>query len=134
LARRLKQSAATRGLSLLELIVGLFLLSLLILFIFNLYPTVVFASRQSEDKTRADHVAQTYLNRLRAQPFEQLELGIESERIEVDGVPMDVQVEVRRVANSEESVLKSCLVTVEWESRSGPKKRVHEVWVSHVRR
>lgn len=117
-----------------EMIVGLFLLSLLMLVIFNLFPTSLFAVSHSEIKGKADHLAQTYLNRERARPFDELQLGERVESVKVDGIDMTTTIIISQVPGSDENLLKSLKVRVSWQGRSGAKERIHEVWRSRVRK
>lgn len=117
-----------------EFVLGLFLLSFLVLMIFNLFPSSLFAIRHSEARSLADSVAQSYLHRERTRPFDELSLGERRESVELEQTTLDVVITVSQVPDSDPEFLKSIRVEVRWNSRQGSKSVLQELWISRARR
>lgn len=125
---------ARRGLSLVESIVSLLLLTLMLLGLLNLFPGALWANRQAELALQAQNVADRVLEEARSQGFEQLATGkLPAQTIEVNGSSYQAQLEVSAVAGKEVKYLKALRVRVTWTVRGRQQELRREVWVSNVR-
>lgn len=111
-------SRRTRGLSLLETILSIFLLGMVVLVVMQLFPTSFLATRRSEQRAQAARVAEDVLSRQRALPFGQLIVGAtELEPVVSGGVSYAPRVEVFAPEGANPDKLNGIRVTVNWQER-----------------
>lgn len=125
------------GFSLLEAILAITTLAVVLILVFNLFPTSLWAMRKAEHRMQADTMARTLLNEYRAMPFSRLtELTLEPPQAlppqrgagEVDFYPV---IEVRRVGDTPPERLVELRVTIDWSSR-GQGQIVQSLYVSKL--
>lgn len=116
-----------RGLSLGEVLVASALLSLLVVSLANLFPSVVVALRSSDQQQQAYALAQDGLEAAAARPFASLALGpLPLPEIPARGVHT-LAVTVSAVSGYPPEHLKRVTATVSWTARSGPRTIIQEV-------
>lgn len=120
-----------RGVAIAETLVAIFLLALLILVVFNLFPTTVMANRQGSERLQALSVAQTALSEARNRPFESLVVGSASSYpdTKADGLVFHTLVKVLPPERGDGTRLKILEVAVSWTSRQGHRSLVERLWV-----
>lgn len=130
------------GFSLLETILATFILSLITMAVFNIFPSSVMAVKRGEMELEADSIAQQILEERRAIPFEDLTLGdstmldvvvagtIFKSRVKVSNVPAPAT-EPNPPTNVD--FLKSVRVTVEWVHSGKSHQMVREAWIVSVK-
>lgn len=124
-----------RGLSLLETVLSVFILSLVVLLLFELLPTSLLAVRRAEQRQLAGHLAASLIAERMATPFQSLPLGIEPlDPIVSEGIEFTPTIEVFRLPDYEPEKLKGVRVTVTWRERGKSWTVQREVLVSGVRR
>lgn len=124
-----------RGLSLMEIIVSMFVLGMVMIALFNLYPTSVLAVRRAEQQILANSVARSIVDRSLAGPYSALEVDTTTDLpAEVrEGTTFTPTVAVFDVPGQDVNLIKRLRVTVTWEERGVQKEVVHEVLVTSLR-
>lgn len=116
-----------RGVTLIESMIALSLLSVLLVVVLNLFPTSMRAIRQTEERQAATDLACSLLEKQAARPFTELTPAPPVELpAEGDFRPT---LEVFRVPDSQEDFLRGLRVTVRW----GDQEVRQELWVTSVR-
>jgi len=120
-----------RGISLAELILCFFLLGLVVVLIFNLYPTSVASVRYSGQRLQANALAESLLQQQLARPFSQLVPGPPQALPGVDGQGTRFQPTLEifpadRPA-TKPGLLMGLRVRVSWVDRQVPHEVVREV-------
>ena len=117
----------------LETIFGLFLLSFLIVMVFNLYPSSLLSVRRAEESVQADLLAQSLLDQSTARPFDQLVIG-ELYQVQQDfkSTRLEATLEVYSVPDAQEELLKRLRVVVAWKARDRDYAVIHECLVPYV--
>lgn len=110
-----------------------FIVSLVIIFLANLFPVTLYALRHSENRTQANLLAQSLLESMRTAPFAQL-AALPPGQVTNDGVVYRFESAVEDVAGADPRFLKRLKVQVRWQARSEEKSLTHEVLVHAVRR
>jgi prepilin-type N-terminal cleavage/methylation domain-containing protein len=129
-ARKLK-----RGLTLIEVIVSLLILSLVLILVLNLFPSSMAAARQGEQIVCADTIASSILDECAGKPYSQLVVGVTYlEERKFDNVVYRPRIEVLEFVGYDPDNLKGLRATVEWDVRGQTRESVHELWVANVRR
>ena len=133
--RRLVERALKRGFSLAETIIASFLVSLVTLAIFNLFPSSAMMVKRGEMALIADSLAHNQLEELRNQPFESLTVGSVAtpEPVTNNGVEYSLQAEILAHPGSDPDALKIARVTVTWSHARKDYSAVGEAWLSSVR-
>lgn len=111
--------------------VAIFLLALLILAVFNLFPTMVLANRQGSERLQALTVAQSTLAELRSRPFDELTVGL-SEVLPAQSLEgIDYLSEFRILAPEEgdPARLRVLEVTVTWEKQKVKRTLTEKLWI-----
>lgn len=120
-----------RGVTLIEAILSLALLSVLVIVVLNLFPTSMRAVRQTEERQTATDLACSWLERQAARPFAELTPGppVELPAQVIDRVEYRPTLEIFRVPDSESKFLRGLRVTVRWRDQTTSG----ELWVTSVR-
>lgn len=126
-----------RGLSLTEMVISLFLMLLLIIFIFELYPMAMSSVRASGQRLQANALADSILADYLARPFETLAPGPQPAMAPVPGRGTTFQPAVTIGEVTETGVdpdeMRSIVVRVRWQDRVA-REVVRTQWRTNVRR
>ncbi|MCA9779972.1 MAG: type II secretion system protein [Candidatus Eremiobacteraeota bacterium] len=107
-----------RALTLLETIVSIFIISMLVLLLMQLFPTSFLAGRRSVQHSEAGRVAEEVLVQKRLLPFHELTSGEENlEGVERNGVLYTRTVTIFELPEANPEKLKGIRVLVNWEER-----------------
>lgn len=121
-----------RGLSATETICSLFLITILVILVINLFPATLLSVRYSEQRLQAEEVAQTVLAREFERPFFELALGEnDRESIQLGGMRYAPRVIVSEDKDS--SSLLHIKVEVRWVFRGQEKMLSRERWRARVK-
>lgn len=127
-----------RGLSIIETVISVFILSMLTILLFNLYPGSVLAARQAEQKQRADRLAQSHLSEVMNRPFSSLPVGYQEHLLPdqtLSGITYVATLNVDALPNGEDpAVARALRVKVEWQERSKNREVTHEIWIAKIPR
>lgn len=117
--------------SIAQTLIAIFLVALLILVIFNLFPTTVLANRQGSERLQASTLAQSALAEARSTPFDKLILGssLTLPEQQVQGVVYQSVLRVLPPDSGDPTRLKVLEVTVEWRSRNVERSLQERLWV-----
>lgn len=123
-----------RGFSLIETILATFVLSLITMAVFNIFPSSVMAVKRGEMELEADSLAQQQLEECRARPFDTLTVGPlpAVAPVTVTGTTFAIRGRVRPVAGSSVDHLKAIEVTVEWTHSAKSHTIIREAWIVSV--
>ena len=122
------------GLTLMETVISLFLVSMVLVLVLNLFPSALAASHRAEQGLQADLLAQTLLNEQQSLAFDRLVIGppVPLPDQSSDGVTYHRSLEIFKVPSSNESFLKGIRATIWWTSQHGDHRLIQEVWMSRV--
>lgn len=114
--------------------ISIFLISMLMILLLNLYPGSVLAVRRAEQIQRADRIAQSILSDGLARPFGSLVIGQVEDMSPVvqAGVTFGRRLEVVAV-DGDPNLIKGLRATVSWDEGL-QRKVVHEVWMPKIPR
>ena len=120
-----------RGISIAETLVAIFLLALLILTVFNMFPTTVLANRQGSERLQAVTVAQSALAEARSRPFGNLTIGmVESLPPRTSGgTQFNAELKVLAPNEGDPDRLKVLEVTVTWQARNIERSIQERLWI-----
>ncbi|HXE73734.1 MAG TPA: hypothetical protein VNO81_13815 [Candidatus Nitrosotenuis sp.] len=124
-----------RGLSLAETILAGFVLSILMIAMFDIFPASAVAVRRAELQLQADAIAQKYLETWRSKDFADLATGPVSPPPEEElykDVVFRPAVEVFTVPGASADYLKGVRVSVSWQYREKTFQITHEAWICNV--
>ena len=122
------------GLSLVETIVALGIVSLVIILVVNLYPSAMATLRHAERLGIADGLAHSLLEEQMARPFSQLTPG-DSKDVdpqELEGITYKCRSEVFKYPDTDEKRLLGLRVTVEWSYGSHKRRIVRESLIHNL--
>ncbi|MEW6277820.1 MAG: hypothetical protein AB1758_04285 [Candidatus Eremiobacterota bacterium] len=126
------------GFTVAETILSAFVLSVVLMALFNIFPSSAMAARTGELQIRADSIAQGHLERLRARPFGSLAIGpvaLSPASEKHSGVTFTSEAEVLRLDSlnppADPDRLKAARVTVRWTFRGRGYRAVHETWIAN---
>lgn len=123
-----------RGISLLETILAGFIISLVTMSVFNIFPTSAMAVKRGEMQLLADSIADRELEQLRVAPFDSFPLGPgpavapESHH----GTTFNTVITIGQVTGSDENVLKRATVVVSWTHSNKNYTSTREAWLVSV--
>ncbi len=123
-----------RGLTLIETIMATFIISLVTMAVFNIFPSSAWTVKRAESELYADSVAMRHLEEQRARPFSELALG-SSESLPDEssaGTTFHAHLEIEEVADSSPEVLKALRVRVQWKHSDREYRLTREAWVVSV--
>ena len=123
-----------RGLTLVEMILAVFLLSEVMMMLFNLYPSSLASVARSDQTVQADLIAQSLLDNAQANPFASLTAGYSQDlpAQTLNGTSYSPHMDVLTVASRDPSLLLSLRVTVSWSVHAILHQTVCETWVVNV--
>jgi type II secretory pathway pseudopilin PulG len=126
----------SRGFSLVETVFAMTVLSLVGLFVLNLFPTASLAVHRAAHELQAEALAQSVLEEMRATPFAAHEPDSSSAlpRRTVEGVDYHPVLEVYVPAGEDAQHLKGLRVTVRWEYARKAHIVAHEAWIANLPR
>ena len=123
-----------RGFSLLESLVSLFLLILAVLFLLNLLPGSLVATRSVECEVTANSLAESALEDARAAGFSQLNLGLRSLPDSVSqGITYHGTLRVFLPTGADARYVRGLRVEYWWEFSGRRRQLVRQVVVSSVK-
>ena len=120
-----------RGVSIAETPIAIFLVALLILVVFNMFPTTVLANRQGSERLQAVTVAQSGLAEARTRRFDLLVVG-SAEALSAKtnrGITYNSELKVLPPDKGDPDRLKVLEVTVTWTSRNVKRSISEKLWV-----
>lgn len=124
-----------RGFSLLETVLATFIMSLITMAVFNIFPSSVMAVKRGEVELQADAIAQQILEEHRAKPFEELVIGpaIALPQVTLGGTVFRPGVRVFEVGSGANAAnpdhLKAVRATVDWTHSSISHSLAREAWI-----
>lgn len=123
-----------RGFSLVETVLATFVLSLITMAVFNIFPSSVMAVKRGEMELEADSLAQQQLEEYRARPFDSLVLGNAPAipPVTVGDTAFAVSTRVAAVPDSDVDHLKAVVVTVDWTHSAKSHTITREAWIVSV--
>ena len=125
----------SRGFSLLEAVLALFLLSLITILLANLLPSSRLTIKKGENRYQAQLLAESVLDRTRAERFDQLALGNTTlDPEERGGTTYQLTREVGTVDGHPADRLLSIKVRVTWREKTGDLELVRETYLANVPR
>jgi prepilin-type N-terminal cleavage/methylation domain-containing protein len=123
------------GFSLIEVIMAVTILGLVIMFIFNLYPSSVLAIRHAEHRLRAVNLAQSILEEKRSGPFSALAAATDLKDVTGDdGVIYHPVYEPFIVLGADPNRLRGIRVTVTWTAQEKQYAISQEAYVCNIQR
>lgn len=127
-----------RGFSLIETIFASLIIALVVLTIFNLFPSAMVAVKRSETQVQAEVLAQSLLEQMRIRPIQQLRdsipLGPITATVRIDGTDYSHTTTITNLSSPPEELLISVKVTVDWRVRNNDYQEIRESWVHAVER
>jgi Tfp pilus assembly protein PilE len=123
-----------RGFTLAETIMAGFVISLVTMALFNIFPTAVMSGKRAEMQLTADSIAEKHLEEMRASDFKTLVIGSDPviAPVKSSGTEYSGQVEILKEPSSSETALKIVRVTVNWSHGNQNYSTVHEAWITDV--
>lgn len=123
-----------RGFTLIETILATFILSLITMAVFNIFPSSVMAVKRGEMELQADSIAQQYLEECRAQPWEELVVGpaVALPQVTSAGTVFRPRLRVLAVPGSDVNHLRAVRVTVDWTHSAKSHSMVRESWIASL--
>ncbi|MBI3927349.1 MAG: hypothetical protein HY319_17560 [Armatimonadetes bacterium] len=123
-----------RAFSLIETVICCFILSLVLLALFHLYPSAAVAIHRGGALMQADIIADSALERAKAMPFDRLAPGEKTvlDPVERVGTTYYPVLEVFEVAGYNSPWLRSLRTTVSWKEGGRQRQVVHEIWVHKI--
>lgn len=121
------------GFTLVETIISCLIVSLTIIFIFNLFPTSMAAIKRSETEIQASNLAQSLLEQMRAQGFANLS-ALPAATVPIDNTNYQYVTTVGPVPGTDARFLKRASVTIRWKARHTEQTMTREVWVHSLKR
>ncbi len=124
-----------RGFTLLETIVTSFIVSMILIFVLNLFPAAMTAVRRSESEVQANLLATSLLEQFRAQTFADLK-ALPDGDITIDGTAYRYTTKVGPVTDpaSDPKYLKRAMVNVTWKVRQLEHTVKREIWIHALKR
>lgn len=130
-----------RGLSLIEVVLGASLLSLVFLFMINLFPASMLGVRKAEHRLEAAAHAEAILDACRARPFVDLapgiytagNLGLEARTTE-DGVVLEPTLIIEPVPGIPADRLVRLQLTIAWNERETRQTLTQELRLADLNR
>lgn len=123
-----------KGFSLIETVLATFVLSLITMAVFNIFPSSVMAIKRGEMELEADSLAQQQLEEYRARSFDSLALGNAplTSPVTLSGTAFQVSTRVAAVPGSNVDHLKAVVVTVDWTHSARSHTITREAWIVSV--
>lgn len=126
-----------RGLTLMETVVSTFIVALVLIALFNLFPTSMYALKQAENQIVADQLAQTWLEMYRAESMDYLNTNVGGPYTlaakKFGGMTFQSELRIGTPSGTDADLVKSLNVRVTWTFQKRAREVVREAWVSRVR-
>jgi hypothetical protein len=124
------------GLSLTETVVALFLASMLVVVLVNLFPSAVAAMRTSEAKAQAVDLTESLLAEQKARPFSELVPGPATTLDPVKRGPIVLQprLQIFEIPGRNPDYLRGARVTVSWKTSRQTREVSQEVWLARIKK
>lgn len=124
-----------RGFSLVEVVLSFCLLTVVLMLVFNLFPTSAVAIERARMETQANSMAQARLESARLKPFKELTVGSNVSEVVKEGADQfEIVQSVNKVAGESQDRLVSVKVTVDWEYRKRRHQSIQEAYVFRLQR
>ena len=126
-----------RGSTLIETLYSCVLLSLVTLFVLNLYPGSFVAIKRGESTLQAEMFSQTILEDLKSRSFGNLQIGAPPAYLSqtYGGIEYDPTVQLQAYDSiSNTSLLMAAVVTVSWTYKGSLHNVTHEMLLANVTR
>ncbi len=127
-----------RGLSLSEIVLSTFVLLLVVLVVFQLYPSAVASVRVSGQRMQAEALAESILSQAMEKPFHQLAVGPAAPLPTVQGRGTVFEPSLQVLAVTEPGIdpdrMRALRVRVSWRDRGMAREVVREQWRTDVQR
>ena len=120
-----------RGSQLLEALFAFFVIGIVVLALFNLFPSATVAIRKGNDLQQASNLAATLLSQQRAIPVANLASSDPAPQT-VDGIVFTPHIKIGTVQGHDPNQLKKIQVTINWEMKGRPQTLTRELWVCAV--
>ena len=126
-----------RGFTLIETIFSSLIISLVVLTIFNLFPSSMTAIKRSETEIQAGNLAQSQLEGLRTLDYDgltALRSSPPSGNVDIDGTTYNFVVAIADVSSpvSDPNRIQSVSVTVTWTLRNRDYEIIRETWMHAI--
>ena len=126
----------SRGFSLAEVIISTLVLSLVMMTVFNLFPSSALAVKKGEQRLTAESLAQAGLEECRARPFADLTLG--QQNLGNTTVGATVYERTRQIfvppGSPDAKLLKGVRIRLGWTEQGRSRELLAETWVVNVER
>lgn len=121
--------------TLMETIASCFVLCLVMLAVFNLFPSSMYALKRGECQIIAEQEAQTWVEIYRAEPFDTLPVGGPTNLATrtVNAVVYRPELTIFDVPGTRADLVKGVRVRVSWTFQSVTRAVQREVWVSKLK-
>ena len=125
-----------RGFTLAEMAVSLGIVSLLLIFVLNLFPSALVAQKGAEERLQAGSLARSLLEQQLDTPFGQLPVGLrrQLEPVSREGVLYQIRLEVDAGQGVDARFLRVLRVIVRWQSRGQQRivqRELHQHRLAH---
>lgn len=123
-----------RGFSIAETLISVFLLALLLIVLFNLFPTTVLANRQGSQQMQAMDLAQSVLAEARARPFQDLVPGTTETGgpVTMGDTTYTTELVVSPPGTGDPQHLRVLTATINWTANNRPKSLQEKIWVHRI--
>ncbi len=119
-----------------ETVASCFIMGLVLIACFNLFPSSMYALKQGESALVAEQEAQTWLEVYRNEKFDTLQanLGIHNLGTNiVNGITYTSAIDIQDAPGTRSDLVKQLRVTISWRFQSKDRSLVRECWLSRVR-
>lgn len=125
---------SSRGFSLVETILAAFILSLITMAVFNIFPSSVMAVKRGEMELEADSIAAQILEEHRARPFEELVLAGPAPLapLTLGGTKFEPFLQIDDVPGCSDQHLRAVRVEVRWSHSGKSYSLAREAWIVSV--
>ncbi|MBI3929145.1 MAG: type II secretion system protein [Armatimonadetes bacterium] len=120
-----------RAFTIAETILATFILSIVMMTLFNIFPTSSMAVKKAEVRLRADNLAQSALEEYRSRGFDSLVLDTIDDlgTSEAGGVRYSTTITTSAGTNA---LLKRLVAEVSWEFQGKTEQVRHETWIADI--
>lgn len=130
-----RRSGSRRGVSVVETIFALSMITLMIILLMNLHPGILLGVRYSEQTLQAQEIAQSIIEEQLHRPFGSLQTGSrELPVVNLEGMVYRPILTIMEDPESGSTYLKGIRVKVTWNFRSQEKSLTREIWRTDVSR
>lgn len=118
-----------RAFTLAETAVSLGIISLVLIFVLNLFPSALVAQKGAEERLQAGSLARSILEQQLDVPFQQLPVGLrrDLDPVTLEGVLYQIRFEVDQDATANPKFLRVLRVVIRWQTRGQQRKIQREL-------